>query len=100
TKRPESTTWSGTYGLRFLGTSGRAGRSVKVRSCGEYRARLPEHFVILEHSGRRDRIKRELESKARKLGGRVALREHATLIEEVADLVEYPGVVAGFFERG
>ena len=96
----EVTTGAVTYGHRFLATSGRAGRSVKVRSFDEYCARLPEHFVILEHTERRDRIKRELESKARKLGGRVALRDHAALIEEVADLVEYPGVVAGFFERG
>jgi glycyl-tRNA synthetase beta chain len=87
-----------TYGHRFLATSGRAGRSVKVRSFEEYRARLPEHFVILEHSERRDRIARELESKARKLGGRVSLRDHAALVDEVADLVEYPGVVAGFFD--
>src|SRR5262245_41652851 len=96
----EVTTGAVTYGHRFLATSGRAGRSVKVRSFDEYRARLPEHFVILDHSERRDRIKRELESKARKLNGRVQLREHAALIDEVADLVEYPGVVAGFFERG
>jgi glycyl-tRNA synthetase beta chain len=89
-----------TYGHRFLATSGRAGRSVKVRSFDEYRARLPEHFVILDHAERRDRIARELESKARKLGGRVQLRDHAALVDEVADLVEYPGVVAGFFERG
>ena len=88
-----------TYGHRFLATSGRAGRAVKVRTFDEYRARLPEHFVILEHSERRDRIARELEAKARKLGGRVHLREQADLVDEVADLVEFPGVVAGFFER-
>lgn len=86
-----------TYGHRFLATSGRPGRSIKVRSFDEYRARLPEHFVILEHAERRDRIVRELEKKARKLGGRIALREQADLVDEVADLVEYPGVVAGFF---
>ena len=95
----EVTSGAVTYGHRFLATSGRAGRSVKVRSFDEYRARLPEHFVILEHAERRDRIARELESKARKLGGRVQLREHAALVDEVADLVEYPGVVAGFYER-
>jgi glycyl-tRNA synthetase beta chain len=89
-----------TYGHRFLATSGRAGRSVKVRTFEEYRSRLPEHFVILDHSERRDRIARELEAKARKLGGRVHLREQAALLDEVADLVEYPGVVAGFFDRG
>src|SRR4051812_25032127 len=95
----EVTTGAVTYGHRFLATSGRAGRSVKVRTFEDYRARLPEHFVILDHSERRDRISRELEAKARKLGGRVHLREHAALLDEVADLVEYPGVVAGFFER-
>jgi glycyl-tRNA synthetase beta chain len=95
----EVTSGAVTYGHRFLATSGRAGRSVKVRSFDEYRGKLPEHFVVLDHADRRDRIARELESKARKLGGRVQLREHAALVDEVADLVEYPGVVAGFYER-
>ena len=88
-----------TYGHRFLATSGRAGRSIKVRTFEEYRARLSEHFVVLDHAERRDRIAREIESKARKLAGRVMLREHAALVDEVADLVEYPGVVAGCFDR-
>jgi glycyl-tRNA synthetase beta chain len=87
-----------TYGHRFLATSGRAGRSIKVRTFDDYRARLNEHFVLLDHAERRDRIARELELKARKLSARVALRDHAALLEEVADLVEYPGVVAGFFD--
>jgi glycyl-tRNA synthetase beta chain len=95
----EITTGAVTYGHRFLATSGRAGRSVKVRTFDDYRARLPEHFVILDHADRRDRIAREIEAKARKLGGRVHLREHAELLDTVADLVEYPGVVAGFFGR-
>ncbi|HEU4939237.1 MAG TPA: glycine--tRNA ligase subunit beta [Vicinamibacterales bacterium] len=89
-----------TYGHRFLATSGRAGRSIKVRSFEEYQARLSEHFVVLRHEDRRDRIARELESHARRLSGRVHLKEHSTLIDEVADLVEYPGVVAGFYDRG
>ncbi len=88
-----------TYGHRVMATSGRAGRSVKVRSFDEYRAKLAEHFVVLEHSERRDRIARDLEAHARRLGGRVHLKEHAALLEEVADLVEYPGVVAGFYDR-
>jgi glycyl-tRNA synthetase beta chain len=88
-----------TYGHRFLATSGRAGRSIKVRSFDEYHARLAEHFVVLEHSERRGRIARDLENHARRLGARVQLKEHAALIDEVADLVEFPGVVAGFFDR-
>ena len=88
-----------TYGHRLLATSGRAGRSIKVRSFDEYQARLKEHFVVLEHSERRDRIVRALEMHAKRLGGRVQLKEHAALVDEVADLVEYPAVVAGFFDR-
>ena len=95
----EITAGAVTYGHRFLATSGRAGRSIKVRTFDDYRGRLGEHFVVLDHAERRDRIVRELESKARKLSGRVAIRDHAALIDEVADLVEYPGVVAGFFDR-
>ena len=60
-----------TYGHRFLATSGRAGRSIKVRSFDEYQARLAEHFVVLDHAERRDRIARDLEMHARRLGGRV-----------------------------
>jgi glycyl-tRNA synthetase beta chain len=93
----EVTSGAVTYGHRFLATSGRAGRSIKVRSFDEYQARLTEHFVVLDHADRRDRIARELELHARRLGGRVQLKEHAALVEEVADLVEMPGVVAGFY---
>jgi glycyl-tRNA synthetase beta chain len=89
-----------TYGHRFLATSGRAGRSIKVRTFDEYQARLAEHFVVLDHAERRDRIAREIEKHARRLGGRVQQKEHSALLDEVADLVEYPGVVAGFFDRG
>src|SRR6476469_6568750 len=86
-----------TYGHRFLATSGRPGRSIKVRSFDEYQARLAEHFVVLEHAERRDRIMRDLELHARRLGGRVPLKDHHLLVEEVADLVEFPAVVAGFY---
>jgi glycyl-tRNA synthetase beta chain len=88
-----------TYGHRFLATSGRPGRSIKVRSFEEYQARLKEHFVVLDHAERRDRIARDLEGHARRLNGRVALKDHHGLIDEVADLVEYPCVVAGFFDQ-
>ena len=89
-----------TYGHRFLSTSGRGGRSIKVRSFDEYQAKLAEHFVVLDHADRRDRIARDLEMHARRLGGRVHLKDHEALLDEVADLVEYPSVVAGFFDRG
>ena len=84
-----------TYGHRFLAMSGRPGRSVKVRSVSDYKQRLGEHFVLLEHSERHDRLVRELDAHARRLGGRVA--SQGALLNEVADLVEYPSVVAGVF---
>ncbi len=88
-----------TYGHRFLTTSGRAGRAVKVRTFEDYEARLAEHFVVLNRQERQDRIARGLEAKARSLGGRVgsAASHHSTLLEEVPDLIEYPTVMAGTF---
>ncbi len=88
-----------TYGHRFLTTSGRAGRAIKVRSFDEYRARLLENFVILERGERHDKIARELDAKAQRLKGRVSRAVHSDsdLLHEVPDLVEYPSVVAGTF---
>ncbi len=88
-----------TYGHRFLATSGRAGRAIKVRTFEEYRARLLENFVILDRGERHDKIARELDAHAQRLGGRVstAAAAQSRLLEEVPDLVEYPAVVAGTF---
>jgi glycyl-tRNA synthetase beta chain len=87
-----------TYGHRFLATSGRAGRAVKVKGFDDYRKRLAENFVVLERSERHSRIARELDVEARRRGGRVATAlVGQTLLQEVPDLVEYPFVVAGHF---
>ena len=94
------TTGAVTYGHRFLATSGRAGRAIKVRSFDEYRKKLTENFVILSRIERRDRIMRELEAQARRLGGRAMLHQHSqaeALLDEVPDLVEFPAVVSGMF---
>jgi glycyl-tRNA synthetase beta chain len=88
-----------TYGHRFLTTSGRAGRAIKIKTFEDYEARLLENFVILNRSERESRIRRELEMHARKLGGRVSslVASQSSLLQEVPDLVEYPSVVAGHF---
>jgi glycyl-tRNA synthetase beta chain len=89
-----------TYGHRFLATSGRAGRAIKVRSFDEYRKKLAENFVVLSRIERRDRIMRDLEAHARRIGGRALLHQHPqaeALLDEVPDLVEFPAVVAGAF---
>ena len=88
-----------TYGHRFLTTSGRAGRAVKVKTFDDYKARLMEHFVVLEREERRERIARELDVHAARLGGRVhrAAARQPGLLDEVPDLVEWPSVVPGIF---
>src|SRR5690349_24429213 len=58
-----------TYGHRFLTTSGRAGRAIKVKTFDDYQARLLENFVILNRAERESKIRRELETHARRLGG-------------------------------
>lgn len=87
-----------TFGHRFLTTSGRAGRAIKVKSFDDYRRRLAENFVVLERGERHDRIGRELDAAARRRGGRVGSSpagQHA--LQDVPDLVEYPSVVSGAF---
>jgi glycyl-tRNA synthetase beta chain len=90
---------SQTYGHRFLTTSGRAGRAIKIKTFEDYQARLLENFVILDRGERESKIRRELEAHARRLGGRVSglVAAHSSLLQEVPDLVEYPSVVAGHF---
>jgi len=92
-------TAANTYGHRFLTTSGRAGRAIKIKTFEDYEARLLENFVILNRAERESKIRRELEIHARKLGGRVSglVSSQSSLLQEVPDLVEYPSVVAGHF---
>jgi glycyl-tRNA synthetase beta chain len=88
-----------TYGHRFLTTSGRAGRAIKVKTFDDYQARLLENFVILDRGERESKLRRELETHARRLGGRVSglVAAQSSLLQEVPDLVEYPSVIAGHF---
>ena len=87
-----------TYGHRFLTTSGRAGRAVKVKHFDDYRKRLAEHFVILDRNERHDRIACELDAEARRRGGRIARALIGQgILDEVPDLVEYPVVASGTF---
>jgi glycyl-tRNA synthetase beta chain len=89
-----------TYGHRVLATSGRAGRAIKVRGLDEYKKKLAEHFVFVSRIERHDRVLRDLDGQARKVGGRPMLHQSAqaeALVQVVPDLVEYPGVVCGNF---
>jgi len=91
-------TGASTYGHRFLTTSGRAGRAVKVKNFDDYRKRLAEHFVMIDRNERHDRIARELDAAARRRGGRIARSLVGQgMLDEVPDLVEYPVVASGSF---
>jgi len=91
-------TGASTYGHRFLTTTGRAGRAVKVKHFEDYQKRLAEHFVMLDRTERHDRIARELDSEARRRGGRIARSLIGQgMLDEVPDLVEYPVIVSGTF---
>ena len=94
----EISTSASTYGHRFLTTSGRAGRAVKVKHFDDYRKRLAEHFVVIDRGERHDRIARELDAEARRRGGRIARSLVGQgMLDEVPDLVEYPVVASGTF---
>ncbi|MBX7185932.1 MAG: glycine--tRNA ligase subunit beta [Vicinamibacteria bacterium] len=76
-------------GHRFY-PRGASDRGFDVRSFSELDAGLAARFVILDPARRRDRIKWNVEA----AGGEVA-GEAAHLVQEWADLVEYPTVVVG-----
>lgn len=79
----------GSMGNRFY-PRGAADRGFEVRSFSELEAGLAARFVILDPERRRDRIRSSVEG----AGGRVS-GDAAHLIQEWADLVEYPTVVVG-----
>ena len=89
-----------TYGHRFLTTTGRPGRAVKVKHFDDYRKRLAEHFVMLDRGERHDRIARELDAEGRRRGGRIARSLVGQgILDEVPDLVEYPVIISGTFAQ-
>ncbi len=87
-----------TSGHRFLAAKGRPGRFIRVKSFEDYRLKLAEHFVVLDRAERRDRVARALDVRAHRLGGRPLVAAGSAFLDEVPDLVEYPGVVAGSFD--
>ncbi len=76
-------------GHRFY-PRGASDRGFEVRSFAELEAGLAARFVILDPARRRDRIKWNVEAAGGDVSG-----EAAHLLQEWADLVEYPTVVVG-----
>ena len=90
---------STTYGHRFLGPDGSAGRALEVTSFEAYRRQMASHFVVLDRQDRQDRITEQLDTLAAGQGGRAWLPPGAqgSVLEELPDLVEYPTVIVGAF---
>jgi glycyl-tRNA synthetase beta chain len=82
--------WS--MGHRFL-SPGR----VEVAHPDHYVEALERAHVVVEPAVRRERLCAGLRRAAEELGGRLV--EDAALLDEVADLVEWPGTVAGRFDE-
>jgi glycyl-tRNA synthetase beta chain len=78
-------------GHRFL-----AQGAVKIADPGAYAGALRAAFVLADPDERRKALSRRLAEAAAAAGGELV--EDASLLEEVVDLVEWPGVVAGRFD--
>jgi len=78
-------------GHRFLHSG-----PVEIPNAAEYESALEKAHVIADPAARRKTLEQALESAARSAGG--SLVPDAGLLDEVADLVEWPGIVHGEFE--
>ncbi|MFZ5633577.1 MAG: glycine--tRNA ligase subunit beta [Bacillota bacterium] len=80
-----------TYGHRFL-----AGGPRPINDARDYFAELKKIFVIVDPAGRKEMIRRQVADAAGSVGGLAEADEE--LLEEVANLVEYPTAFAGSFD--
>ncbi|NGN66273.1 glycine--tRNA ligase [Streptomyces sp. A7024] len=72
--------------------------AVDVATAYEYWAFLAEHGVIADGGTRRRLVARHAVALAERAGGTVDTTAEAALVEEIADLVEYPTAILGSFE--
>ncbi|MBA2629356.1 MAG: glycine--tRNA ligase subunit beta [Rickettsiaceae bacterium] len=80
------------FGHRFMSR-----KSFEVTSFAEYKQKLSDNFVVLDHSERKDYISRESSKIAGQMG--LVIKEDIDLLEEVAGLVEYPQILLGKIDQ-
>lgn len=83
---------SESYGHRFT-----SNKTFKPENWSKYISGLEERDVILDHAKRRKHIEKEISKFADKLGGLIEKDEE--LLDTVVNLVEYPVVLYGNFEK-
>ena len=79
-------------GHRFMGA-----RTVKIKSAQEYESALEREFVIVDHERRKRMILEGMAKLEADIGAHAA--DDPELLEENAELVEYPVLFAGSFDR-
>jgi glycyl-tRNA synthetase beta chain len=83
---------SRSYGHRFL-----APRPFEVRSFDQYARELEKRYVLVDPARRKARVEALVAEAARQAGGMAVIEPE--LLETVTNLVEYPTVVCGSFDR-
>ena len=84
-------------GNRSAGHRFRSGEAVTIKSPEDYIPALEAAWVVVEPAKRRERVAALLAEAAARGGG--ALVEDPRLLDEVANMVEWPGVVLGSFDE-
>ena len=80
------------FGHRFM-----SNESFEVTSFAEYKQKLSDNFVVLDHFEREDYISKESSKIAAKMG--LVIKEDNDLLEEVTGLVEYPQILLGQIDQ-
>jgi len=84
-------------GNRSMGHRFRSSGALTIKSPESYIAALERAAVLVEPAKRRERVAALLDAAATRAGG--TLVGDSRLIDEVSNLVEWPGVVLGHFEK-
>ena len=79
-------------GLRPL-----ASPEIAIASASDYHAQMQDSGIVVNRDKRRDAIRRQVEARAREIGGNVP--DDPDLLDEVTDLVEAPHALCGHFEK-
>ncbi len=73
-----------------------APESIEVAT-GNYVERLKDSYVMVDPNDRKEKLEKMIRGKAKEVGGEPVLREE--LLDEVTNLIEYPFVIMGSFDR-
>lgn len=81
-----------TKGHRFLGSD-----AIEVRNFEDYRQKLEENYVILDHNQRREMIKKQVVEVAESIHGQAVI--NSEILDEVNFIVEYPTSFYGTYDE-